>query len=519
MSMAPSVPALDTFASLAFLCISALYLKARWKSSRLPLPPGPKGYPIIGNLLDMPHRFEWEVYHRWCKDFDTDILHLNAGGTHIIVLDSYRAAQEVLERKSTINSGRPRLPMVNELMGLDFNFGFMDYGICVRRSRRLMHHAFHPSAAKQYRPQEINSARRFLRRLLDDQDDIMGELRLLSGEAVLSSTYGIEIASKHDKYITIAEDGTEPVLTAIIPGTFLVDFIPALKYVPEWFPGAEFKRKAREWRQATFRMRDVPYEDAKREIERGTPLVSFCSMSLGKIDERLDRDAQEEDIKSVAATLYGAYTTAGADSVMAAVATCILALLNHPDVFKKAQAQIDSVVKPGRLPDFDDEASLPFVTAIIKESMRWREVTPLGLPHRASAESEYNGYRIPKGSIIMANSWAMLHDETVYPEPFAFKPERFLTNKGQLNKSVKDPGHAIWGFGRRICPGRYMAASSVWITVASFISAFDIARVDESGGLDHEYGSGIIRIPLPFKCSIRPRSKAIEDFIRSTTRE
>lgn len=83
---------------------------------------------------------------------------------------------------------------------------------------------------------------------------------------MLSATYGLEIASKHDKYITIAEAGTEPVLTALIPGTFLVDFIPALIYVPDWLPGAGFKRKAREWRQSTFRMRDTPYEDAKREI-------------------------------------------------------------------------------------------------------------------------------------------------------------------------------------------------------------------------------------------------------------
>lgn len=63
---------------------------------------------------------------------------------------------------------------------------------------------------------------------------------------------------------------------------------------------------------------------------------------------------------------------------MAGVATCILALLNHPEILKKAQDQIDSVVKPGHLPDFEDEASLPFVTAVIKESMRWRDVTPLG---------------------------------------------------------------------------------------------------------------------------------------------
>jgi cytochrome P450 len=110
---------------------------------------------------------------------------------------------------------------------------------------------------------------------------------------------------------------------------------------------------------------------------------------------------------------------------------------------------------------------------------------------------------------------AMLHDENIYPDPFVFKPERFLTEDGlSIRKDVKDPGFAFWGFGRRcptqswiscnferlisfldtrICPGRYMAASSLWITIASLIAAFDITKSDATGGLDHEYGPGILR--------------------------
>ncbi|KAF8954906.1 cytochrome P450 [Flammula alnicola] len=505
---------LDALATFSFLW--TLYHYVARRRNHLPLPPGPKTLPFIGNLLNMPRELEWKTYDRWSKELDTDILHLDVAGTHIVVLGTHQAAIELLEKKSSLYSGRSRLPMVTELMGWDFNFGFMDYGDRWRRHRRLMHHSFHPSAARKFLPHELKSARSLVRRLLDDPDDLLGNLRHLSGEAILSAAYGLEIATKTDKYIAMAKAGVDPVVSALIPGTYLVDIIPALKYVPGWLPGAGFKRKAKEWHRLALAMRDVPYESAKQEIEKGASRPSFCFSSLGKLDDRLDISKQEDDIKSVAGTLFGA----GADSTMGAVATCILALLNHPEVLKRAHEEIDRVVKPGTLPTFSDESSLPYITAIVKESMRWRPTTPLALPHFSNAEGGYKGYRIPKGCIIIGNAWAMLHDETLYPDPFIFKPERFLTEDGLgLNKTVKDPGFAIWGFGRRICPGRYMAASSIWITVASLIAAFEISRSDVTGGLDHPYGPGVIQIPLPFKCSIRPRTKEIEAFIRSTETE
>ena len=109
---------------------------------------------------------------------------------------------------------------------------------------------------------------------------------------------------------------------------------------------------------------------------------------------------------------------------MAAVANCILALLNHPEVLQKAYEEIDRVIKPGHLPDFEDQESLPYISAIVKESARWRDTAPLcelmsstfissflwwyfyiALPHSTHSADEYRGYRIPKGSIVLANAW------------------------------------------------------------------------------------------------------------------
>ena len=131
-----------------------------------------------------------------------------------------------------------------------------------------------------------------------------------------------------------------------------------------------------------------------------------------------------------------------------------------------------------------------------------------------SVEDEYNGYRIPKGSLIIGNSWqvlfvilqpeghdscihrAVLHDPKHFPDPMVFKPERFLTEDGQLNPAMQDAEQAVFGFGRRICPGRHMASDTIWLTVASILSTFTLTNpLDEHGSPitpSGEYISGFV---------------------------
>ena len=82
-----------------------------------------------------------------------------------------------------------------------------------------------------------------------------------------------------------------------------------------------------------------------------------------------------------------------------------LAMALHPEVQAKAQAELDAVVGPDRLPEFSDRTALPYLNAVIKEALRWQNVLPLGVIHRSMADDEYNGYFIPKGSLVLANIW------------------------------------------------------------------------------------------------------------------
>ncbi|RXW25050.1 hypothetical protein EST38_g777 [Candolleomyces aberdarensis] len=494
----------DFFAILATGAL--LYAINRRRKPSLPLPPGPKGLPLVGNLFQIPSALQWIKYHEWSTELNTDIIHLQAAGTHIIVLDKYEAAVDLLETRSSLYSGRPRMVMIMELMGWDYNFALTDYGDYWRKHRRLAHQSMQATAIKQYRPHLAQATRNLLKRLLDDRNDenLIPHLRQFAAETILSVAYGIQIQQENDPYVELAEGANHGAIIAVVPGAFLVDAIPVLKYVPAWFPGASFKRKAREWYNMTMAMVEVPYADAKRRIESGNPTVSILQTCLQKIEAGEKDDAFTEDVLR---NTLGALYSAGSDTSISAIGSCILGLLEHPEVLKKAQMQIDSVVKPGHLPDLDDEPSLPYITAIVKETLRWREVTPIAVPHALSTDDEYKGYRIPAGAIIIANEWAMLHDKNVYADPFEFKPDRFIDPEtGKLDYSrARDPGHACFGFGRRICPGRFIASESLWLSVASIIATFDIEKakekvtlpsgeeVERTVELTHEYDSGLAK--------------------------
>ncbi|KAJ2922480.1 hypothetical protein H1R20_g14608, partial [Candolleomyces eurysporus] len=414
---------IDFFAILATGAL--LYAINRRRKPSLPFPPGPKGLPLVGNLFQVPSELEWMKYHEWSAELNTDILHVQVAGTHILVLDNYDVAMELLENRSSLYSGRPHSVMMLELMGWNFNFGFADYGDFWRKHRRLAQRSLQSTAVKQYRPHLAQATRKLLKRLLDDRDDqnLIPHLRQLTAETILSVAYGIQIQQENDPYIKISEDANQGAIIAAVPGRFLVDTIPILKYVPAWFPGASFQRKAREWYKMTRKMVEVPYADAKGRIESGSSTASILQTSLQRVGAGGKDDAFTEDvIRNTLAVLYGA----GSDTTVSAMTTCVLGLLEHPDILKKAQAQIDGVVKPGYLPDLDDEPSLPYITAIAKEALRWRDVTPIAIPHALSTDDEYKGYHLPAGAIVIANAWAMLHDENVYANPFEFNPDRFI---------------------------------------------------------------------------------------------
>jgi len=152
----------------------------------------------------------------------------------------------------------------------------------------------------------------------------------------------------------------------------------------------------------------------------------------------------------------------------------------------------------------------------MKETHRWHPIGPMGLPHASSAEDVYNGYRIPKGSMILPNTWWFTHNPAVYPDPMAFRPERFLDTP--THKAEPDPRNVIFGFGRRICPGRYVADNALFMTIAQTLSVYNIGKLVENDKVvepEIDFEPGIVSHPKPYRISIEPRSEVHKELIKS----
>ncbi|KAI9458895.1 cytochrome P450 [Lactarius psammicola] len=481
--------------ALAFLVVSTLY--SRGKQKKLPFPPGPKRLPVVGNLFDMPAGAEWITYKRWGKLYNSDMLHVDVLGMHIVILNSVKAANELLEKRSSVYSDRPPMKAFTSLISIDWSAALEPYGTKWRTWRKSFHENLHPTAANEYRPLELKAARVLLRNLLEAPEGFYEHLRHMTGRTILSVAYGIDAKESDDYFISLAKQALDVVAKATEQGR-LINLIPALIHFPSWFPGAGFKKEAAAWARSMNAIVEEPFAAAKILMNDSNAAPSVASTMISRLEG--ENPEEEFDVKAVTAEMC----LAGTDTTASVLQSFMLAMVLYPEAQQKAQEEIDAVVGTGRLPDFDDEESLPYLSALCQEVQRWHPVAPLGIPHRLTSDDIYEGYFLPAGTTVIANAWAMLHDETVFPEPDKFKPERFL---GPITKCPD----AAFGFGRRTCPGRFMARSSLWIGIASVLAAFKISpKMDEHGMPilpEEKYDAGLISYPASFPCDIRPRTR------------
>ncbi|KAH7099910.1 cytochrome P450 [Auriculariales sp. MPI-PUGE-AT-0066] len=518
----------ESVAGLA-AAVTTIWLLGRWISSRRDrraFPPGPPGLPVIGNLLDMPNVKEWLVYAEWARKYG-DIVGVQMPGMSIVFLNKEEDAKALFAARSGNYSDRAVTPMLR--LGWDTVIGVTDTGNVFRALRRLFFKFLGPQAIKKTTAVQEKIIREAIVNLIHKPGDVQSHLKLAIGKLVLRLAYGYDMLNAEDPMLHWVDVALEAFLQASRPN-WTINFFPFLQYLPSWLPGMGFKKIASEYRTKSELSHDVPFNWVKEQIAAGTAQPSFALQVLSDPDLAVD----EAIVKEVLNNLY----IAGADTIIATFSWFLSAMCLFPDVQRRAREEIDRLTGGTRLPCLDDRPSLPYLEALFKEVLRWNVVTNIGmlnfsaaLPHVSLAEDVYKGYCFPKGTVFMANVWSIMHDSNKYPDPFDFRPERFLDqHNGENNDGVEvneDPNHFAFGFGirqlhtihsltlPRICPGRHFADSVVWNLMAHILAACEISKAEYPDGTaitanNIDYTSGIVSSPLPFTCNVAARSEQTE---------
>ncbi|KJA26914.1 hypothetical protein HYPSUDRAFT_1036249 [Hypholoma sublateritium FD-334 SS-4] len=505
MSMALSI--WDAFLYGSGLLLAFSLYNRYAKKSGLPLPPGPPKWPVLGHYLDFPSSAEWESFHSWSKEYKSDIIHLNVFGVSIVILNSVKTISDLMEKRSSIYSGRPKFTLINKYMGFGWLLPFVPFGAALKERRRVFQRYFQSKTFKEtLQSQTSLHVHRLLLQLLDSPDSYMEHIKHFVGGILHSVTYGTDKQS-NVHYVNLAEDVTDALSGSAIPISGLIDVIPwALPILAPIWRGLPFNKTPAEWKDLVYQSRDEPFLKTKKMIAEGNAEDSFVSWSLENMDRSSKSDIAEQElaIKDIAGVVF----VGGSSTSKAVLYSFFLAMMCFPDAQRKAQEELDRVIGRERLPEPQDEPFLPYISAIVKEVQRWHPPGPMGIPHFLEQDDEYNGYRIPGQSLIIGNAWALLNDEWEYPDPRNFLPERFLKD-GKPDPSVRDPADFGFGFGRRVCPGAHIALATIWLSVASILSTFTISKdVDENGEIIEptmEYQAGVTHQPVPFKCTIKAR--------------
>ncbi|EGO24791.1 hypothetical protein SERLADRAFT_349289 [Serpula lacrymans var. lacrymans S7.9] len=458
--------------AIAFVVI--LRLKRR-NPLGLPYPPGPRLLPFVGNAFDINPTEPYLTYADWGRQYG-GIVYSSLLGQDFIIINSEKVARELVDQRSTNYSDRPIIA-TNKLFGMDFNTGLLPYGDEWRLHRKLFHRSFRSEAAATYHELHLRKAHQLVLDLLNEPFEVERHVKIFSASVILAATYGYEVKPHNDPVVVALEELVDILAQVMSPEqAALLTAFPFLEHFPAWFPGASFKRSAPHCQDLVVQVKDVPFDFTKKNVVDGTAATSMVSflLSQGGGDES---SGHEQSIRDAAATVF----IAGFETTFSTLHTFVLAMLLHPEVQARAQAEIDSVTGGTRFPEFEDRTFLPYVDAVFRETMRWHVVAPLSLPHATTESDTYNGYFIPKGAIVVTNIWAMSQDENRYEDPKLFLPERHLTKDGKL---VDEPitGTPPFGFGRRICPGRFVAEDSVWVAIVSVLAALRIANARDSEG-------------------------------------
>ncbi|KAF8720968.1 hypothetical protein HU200_023375 [Digitaria exilis] len=507
----------SSFVGVLLLLLAVLLLRRRRCSTRKQynLPPGPRPWPVIGNLNligPLPHRSLHELSARYGP-----LMSLQLGSYPAVVGSSVAMARFFLKTHDVAFLDRPRLSTGRHIFYGCSDILWAPYGAYWRQARKLCQtellSARQLRSTEHVRDEEVHAA---VRGLCAVAASSAGGVVVLKDHLAMVSLGVISRVALGRKYVV--EGGSSPVAPDefrwMVDELFLVggligigDFIPWM----EWMDLQGYVKRMKKLRKMLDQLLDhVVDEHGERRRREGEGFVprDMVDLLLQLADDpSLEVPIERDGVKAFTLDLIAA----GTDTSAVTVEWALSELLRKPEAIAKATEELDSVVGRDRFVTEQDIPRLPYLEAIVKETMRLHPAGPLLAPRLSREDTSVGGhYDIPAGTRVLVNVWAIGRDPAVWGDAAEeFRPERFV------GSDVDVKGHDFellpFGAGRRMCPGYALGLKMVQLTLANLLHAFAWRLPDgvvaEELSMEEKYGMSMPRM-VPLEAVIEPRLPA-----------
>ncbi|XP_021749788.1 cytochrome P450 71A3-like [Chenopodium quinoa] len=465
-------------------------------------PPSPPRLPIIGNLHqigELPHQSFASFSMKYGK-----VMLLHFGSKPILVVSTPEAACEIMKTQDQIFCNRPQLRIPTRLFYGCRDVGFAPYGEHWRRMKSLcITHMLCNKKVRSYRKMREEEVALIVDQI--KQSSQSSSVVKLS-EVISKQTYDLICrAIFRRKYSSNDNNGGSNFkklldATVVLLGVFTVgDYIPWLSWVDR-VTGLDrrVERVAQEFDESLDkliqehqnRLSSKKMINAEFDEQQRKDVAKNCIEGLLEIHMEDENAVTMDDVKANILDLVAA----GNDTTRTLLEWTMSELLRHPKVMKILQEELRTIVgdKSNNLKvNEDDLENLPYLKAVIKESLRLHPPVPLLVFRQPMQDAKINGFDIGADTHVYINAWAIHRDPTYWDEPMEFRPERFLNTSTFSFKRQDDFRYIPFGGGRRICPGIDFAMVNAEVMLANLVYEFDWKVPAECGELDMTETVGI----------------------------